>query len=701
MTNNPRFFNGLQLLKSAYARMELMRRLLLVSHFLLLAALPGAAEEGMWLFNKFPREEVKKKFGFTVTDQFLSTLQLSSVRFNNGGSGSFVSPDGLLFTNHHVGADCIYQVSSKENDYMKNGFAAASNADEKPCPSLEVNVLQKIETVTDKIKAGTTDATAPAEAARIRRANASALEKECGAATGNRCDVVTLYSGGQYDLYQYKKYTDVRLVFAPEEGIAAFGGDPDNFTYPRYCLDFTLFRAYENGKPAQVKNFLPWSKTGAKNNELIFVSGHPGRTERLATMAELEFQRDVVMPFSLDSNGRLIKKLLAFGELDPENKRIARDLLAGLQNGVKARTGFLAGLKEAELMRLKQEQESRLRKAIADDPAKQARFGKTWDEIAAAYAEYKAFYPQYTYTERAPASGSELFGIAKGLLRYQAEKAKPNGERLREWNDANLPAQEQGLFSTAPIYPLLEKLALTNFFENLVATFGPTEPFVVEILAGRTPAAAAEYYVTNSKLADVAVRKSPAAFDDPMMKVAKALDPKARELRKRFEDRVEAVTVSTASRIAQARFAIYGDKEYPDATFTLRLTYAPVKGYTNAAGKAVPWTTDFAGLYQRATGVEPFALPPSWIKAKSALKLKTPYNFVSTADTHGGNSGSPTVNTKGEIVGILFDGNIEGLPNQYLYRDTRERSVHVASQGIIESLRKVYRANAVLKELGF
>ena len=677
-----------------------MQRLTLVP-LLFLAALPGRAEEGMWLFNKFPRQEVKKRFGFTVTDQFLNTLQLASVRFNNGGSGSFISPSGLLFTNHHVGADCIYQVSSKENDYMKNGFAAGSLANEKPCPSLEVNVLQKIETVTDQIKAGTTDATAPAQAARIRRSNAAALEKQCAAATGNRCDVVTLYSGGQYDLYQYKKYTDVRLVFAPEESIAAFGGDPDNFTYPRYCLDFALFRAYENGKPAQVKHYLPWSKTGARDKELIFVSGHPGRTERLATMAELQFQRDVVMPLSLDANGRLIQKLLAFGQTDAENKRIARDLLASLQNSVKARTGFLAGLRQDDLMRLKQEQESRLRKAIADDPAKQARFGKTWDEIAAAYAEYKEFYKPYTFVERAPGAGSELFAIAKALLRYRAEKAKPNGERLREWNDANLPAQEQALYSPAPIYPALETLTLTSFFENLVATFGPAEPFVASILAGRSPAAAAADYVSRSRLADVAVRKSPAAFDDPMMQVAQALEPKARELRKRYEDRVEAVTVASASRIALARFAIYGENEYPDATFTLRLTYAAVKGYTNAAGRPVPWATNFAGLYERASGVEPFALPPSWLRAKAALKLKTPYNFVSTADTHGGNSGSPTVNAKGEIVGILFDGNLEGLPNQYLYRETRERSVHVASQGIIEALGKVYGAGSILKELGF
>ena len=352
-------------------------------------------------------------------------------------------------------------------------------------------------------------------------------------------------------------------------------------------------------------------------------------------------------------------------------------------------------------MRRKLEQETKLRKAIADDPAKQARFGKTWDEIAAAFDEYKTFYATYTYLERAPGSGSELFGRAKGLLRYKTEKAKPNGERLREWNDANLDAMEQGLFSTAPIYPALEKLTLTTFFENLVSTFGPTEPFVIQILAGRTPAAAADFYVTNSKLADVAVRKSPAAFDDPMMTIAQALDGPARAARKRYEDRVQAVTVSSASRIAQARFAIHGDGEYPDATFTLRLTYAPIKGYTNDAGVAVPWASDIAGLFARSTGIEPFALTPNWLAAKSTLKLKTPYNFVSTADTHGGNSGSPTVNTKGELIGILFDGNLEGLPNQYLYRDARGRSVHVASQGIVESLRKVYKANSVLKELGF
>jgi len=680
--------------------MGAMRRLLLLPVVVLLLTLPCAADEGMWLFNKFPRAAVKKAYGFTVTDQFLNRLQLSSVRFNNGGSGSFVSPNGLLFTNHHVGADCIYQVATKQNDYMKNGFAAASPAGEKPCPNLEVNVLLKIETVTGKIKAGTTDATPPADAARMRRSNTSALEKECSA-SGNRCQVVTLYSGGQYDLYEYKKYTDVRLVFAPEEAIAAFGGDPDNFTFPRYCLDFTFFRAYENGKPVQVKNFLPWSKTGATNGELTFTSGHPGSTDRLATYSDLEFQRDVVMPFSLESNARLIKKLLAFGELDPENKRIARDLLAGLQNSVKARTGFLGGLKDSELMRRKLEQETKLRKAIGDDDAKQARFGKTWDEIAAALDEYKAFYATYSYLERAPGSGSELFGLAKGLLRYKTEKAKPNGERLREWNDANLDAMEQGLYSAAPIYPTLEKLTLTTFFENLVTTFGPTEPFVIQILAGRAPAAAAEFYVTNSKLADVSVRKSPAAFDDPMMTVVQALEGPARNARKRYEDRVQAVTTASASRIAQARFAAYGDGEYPDATFTLRLSYAPIKGYTNAAGVAVPWASDFAGLFARATGVEPFALTPNWLAAKSTLKLKTPYNFVSTADTHGGNSGSPTVNTKGELIGILFDGNIEGLPNQYLYRDTRGRSVHVASQGIVESLRKVYKANSVLKELGY
>jgi hypothetical protein len=684
------------------------RQIIPLSLALVAAALPGFADEGMWLLNRFPKEELKKKYGITLTDQFLQNLQMSSVRFNSGGSGSFVSADGMLFTNHHVGAECIYKVSTKENDYMKNGFTAASRAEEKACPDLEVNVLLRIETVTAKVNEGITTATAPAEANKIRQANISKLESACNKATGNRCDVVTLYSGGQYDLYEYKKYTDIRLVFAPEESIAAFGGDPDNFTYPRFCLDFALFRAYENGKPVQPKNYLKWAKQGAKDGELIFVSGHPGKTDRLATVAELEFQRDVTQPYGLEILQKLADRLLAFGSTDPENKRIARDLLASVQNSFKARSGFQRGLLDPELMRLKKDAETRLRKAIADDPAKQKQFGAIWDEIEGYVKEYRAFYVEYSLLERAAGTGSELFGLARSIHRYGAEKAKPNADRLKEFTDAALPATEMAMYSTAPIYPALEEVVLTEWMKRLTEKLGADHAVVKRVLNGRTPEAAAQYYVRGTKLADVAERKkltadpaAVAASKDTMIELARMLDAHGRGLFKRFEDKVEAVQASSASRIARARFAVYGANEYPDATFTLRLTYAPVKGYTNAAGKAVPWATDFAGLYARATGQEPFALPPSWTKAKGAVKMKTPYNFVSTADTHGGNSGSPTVNTKGELVGILFDGNIEGLPNQYLYRDKMERSVHVASQGIVEALRNVYRATAILKEIGF
>jgi hypothetical protein len=684
------------------------RQIINLSLAILAAAQPGWTDEGMWLLNRFPKEELQKKYGVAITDQFLQHLQLSSVRFNSGGSGSFVSPNGLLFTNHHVGSECIYKVSTKEHDYMKDGFQARANSEEKACPDLEVNVLLRIETVTDKVKEGITAATAPAEANRIRQANISKLESACNKATGNRCDVVTLYSGGQYDIYEYKKYTDVRLVFAPEEAIAAFGGDPDNFTFPRYCLDFALFRAYENGKPVEPKHYLKWSTTGAKEGELVFVSGHPGKTDRLATVAELEFQRDVTQPYGLEILKKLGDRLLEFGATDPENKRIARDLLLTVQNSFKARTGFQRGLTDPELMRMKKDAENRLRKAIGDDPEKQKKFGAIWDEIAAYVDEYRKFYVEYSLLERAPATGSELFGLARNIVRYVAEKPKPNAERLREFTDAALPATEMAMYSTAPVYPALEEVVLAEWMKRLVEKLGADQPMVKKILAGRTPEAAAQYYVRGSKLADVAERKkltaSPGALagsKDTMIELARLMDANGRALHKRFQDKVEAVQTSSASRTAQARFAVYGANEYPDATFTLRLTYAAVKGYTNAEGKKVPWATDFAGLYARATGTDPYVLPPSWIKARKALRLQTAFNFVSTADTHGGNSGSPTVNAKGELVGILFDGNIEGLPNQYVYREKMERSVHVASQGIVESLRKVYGATGILKEIGF
>lgn len=670
------------------------------------AVSPLLAEEGMWLFSKFPKQEVKAKYGFTVTDSFLENLQAASVRFSNGGSGSFVSGNGLLFTNHHVAADCIFKVSSKQNDFMKNGFLAKSLGEERPCPDLEVNVLVAASTVTDKVNAGTSEAMPAAEANRTRLANIAKIEQECTDRTGRRCQVTTLYSGGQYELYEYKKYNDVRLVMAPEEAVAAFGGDPDNFTYPRFCLDFTLLRAYEQGKPARPKNFLRFSPKGVQKDELIFVSGHPGSTQRLATVAALEFQRDLGQGLLLEQYSAIIRELLALGQKDPESKRQARDLLAQLQNSVKARTGFLTGLREEELMRTKREAEAKLRKAIADDPTKQAKYGKTWDEVADAYAKYREIYVQVMLLERTAAVGSESFKLARDLIRYAAETKLPNAQRLREWTDAGLDQQKESLTSPAPIYDAVEVVALEQYFLFLQKMLPGQKALLDEILQGRTARQTAEALVKATQLKSLPLRKAMvenpsliANDNDPMLQLARLLDAPARAVRKQYEDTVEATIVRSASRVAAARYAVYGDKEYPDATFTLRLTYAPVSGYTNRQGQPVNWSTDFAGLYARATGKEPFALPERWVTAQKKLKAKTPFNFVSTADTHGGNSGSPTVNRKGEVVGILFDGNLESLPNQYLYRDRDERSVHLSSQAVLESLRAIYGATELVNEL--
>lgn len=661
----------------------------------------------MWLFNQPPREAIKKKYAFDLTDKFLEHMRRASVRFNNGGSGSFISSEGLLFTNHHVGADCIAKLSSAQHDYMNNGFYATAPSEEHSCPDLEVNVLLKIEDVTAKVNQGVKTGAASAAANEARKANMSRIEAACNKETGNRCDVVTLFSGGQYNLYQYKKYTDVRLVFAPELGIAAFGGDPDNFTYPRYCLDFALFRAYENGQPVKPIDYMSWSREGAKDGELVFVPGNPGSTGRLATVAELQFDRDVSYPLIYRRLDSLIKALLAFSEQSAENKRLAYDNLFSQQNSYKAFTGFLRGLRDGSLTNRKKDDEQTLRAQIGKDPKTRAEYGKVWDEVAAAYKEFATFYKQYWLIERAAPRASELARIARDIVRLSEERTKPGDKRLREYTDTALPSLEQELYSTAPIYPAMEIAVLANTFEFMQQELGTGDATVKAVLQGRTPGEAAKFYVNNSKLQDVNLRKQLAASadlvkrsNDGMIQLARILDTPARKLRKQYEDRVEAVEKESSAKIAQARFAVHGASEYPDATFTLRLAYGDVKGYKNDAGQLVPWTTRFDGLYKRAKNEDPYILPKRWVTAKSALKLDTPFDFVSTADTHGGNSGSPTLNTKGEIVGILFDGNIEGLPNRFIFTDRQARSVHVASQGIVEALRSVYKASRILKELG-
>ena len=665
------------------------------------------ADEGMWLLSAFPKAEIQKRHGVQVTDEFLRHMQMSAVRFNNGGTGSFVSPQGLLFTNHHVGADCIQKLSAAGQDYMKNGFVARTPAEERSCPDLEINVLASIEDVTAKVKAAEGATANPIEANRLRKAGMSSIEKACSDATGMRCDIVTLFSGAQYHLYKHKKYTDIRLVLAPEFDIAFFGGDPENFTYPRYNLDITFFRAYENGQPAKVADYFKWSKTGAKEGELVFVPGNPGSTGRLQTVTELEFQRDVSFTLNLRRLESIISALQTYMKEGDEQQRVGNENLFGQQNSFKAISGFNRGLNDPKLMAKKRAAEQDLRKRIAADAAQREKFGKLWDELATSYGNYRTYYARYALLESGATRGSSLLSLARGIVRYAAQTRKPNADRLREYVETALPAREQAMYSPAPITPSMEIAVLADYFAFLAKELGAKDPVVVQILDGKSPRQAAESYVNSSKITDVAERKrlaaDPAAIaasTDGMIRLARIIDAPALEVRKKYEDGVESVVTRAAAQIAQARFDLSGGSEYPDATFTMRVAFGPVKGYKNAQGKNVPWTTTIAGLWPKATGKEPYVIPPTWLKAKAKLNPSTPFNFVSTADTHGGNSGSATLNPKGEIVGILFDGNIEGLPNRFVYTDEQARSVHVASQSIAEALKFIYTADNLLKELG-
>ena len=684
-----------------------MRTKALLFGLILAFAVPlTLADEGMWLYNAFPKDRVKAQYGFLPTQGWLDHVRLSSVRFNNGGSGSFVSADGLTFTNHHVGADCIQKLSKEGTDYMKTGFYAKTQAEEAKCPDLELNVLVGIDDVTPKVKAAVAAGMSTAEGGQAQRAAMSAIEKDCTTSTGLRCDVVTLYSGEIYNLYKYRKYTDVRLVFSPEFEIAFFGGDPDNFTFPRYDLDITFFRIYENDKPVHLEHYLQWSKGGVTDGELIFVSGHPGNTERLKTVAQMQFLRDVDYPSRLASYKRRIDLLKKFSAESPENERIAQEDIFGLENSQKAITGYLEGIRDQTAMSAKNLAEREQEKQYEE---KNPGAPNPWKEIASAVKVERDIYNQLTYVERARGFYSNLATIARNLVRVAAEKSKPNGDRLREYRDSALPSLEQRLFSTAPVYKNLETVTLAGSFAQLQEALGADDPAVKVALNGKSPEEAAKDLIGGTRLEDVAVRKrlyegGQAAIEastDPLIVLMRNVDPLARAVRKRYDDDVDAVERREGALIAKARFAQSGFNQPPDATFTLRLSYGAVKGYMEN-GKKISYFTTLGGAYEHAAehgSKLPYELPESWLKAKSKLNLATPFNYVSTADIIGGNSGSPTVNKAGEVVGIIFDGNIQSLANDFFYDDVQQRAVHVDSRGIIEALRKIYGADALANEL--
>ncbi len=684
-----------------------MKRVLLITGvlFSLFATCLSYADEGMWLYNAFPKEKVQAKYGFAPTQQWLDHVRLSSVRFNNGGSGSFVSADGLTFTNHHVGAECIQQLSTGGRDYMKTGFYAKTRAEEAKCPNLELNQLVEIEDVTARVQAAAKPDMSAADAGQAQRAAMSTIEQDCAKSTGLRCDVVTLYSGQIYNLYKYKKYTDVRLVFAPEFEAAFFGGDPDNFTYPRYDLDITFFRVYENDKPAHLDHYLHWSRTGVPENELIFVSGHPGSTGRLRTMAQLEYLRDVDYPSRLETYKHRINLLKNFSSQSGENARIAKEDLFSYENAQKAFVGYLSGLQDKEIMARKQAEEDKLR---ADYKAKKSSAPDPWQEIANAMKVQRDMYVPLTYVERLRGFNS-LARIARNLVRVTEEKTKPNEKRLREFRDSNLPSMEQDLFSTAPIYKSLETVTLADSLAQMQDALGRDNPVVQKVLSGKTPDEAAKELIGNTKLDDVAFRKqlyqggaaTVQASNDPLIMMMRAIDPDARAIRKQYDDQVDSVERRDGGAIAKARFAESGFTQPPDATFTLRLSYGAVKGYTEN-GKQIPYFTNIGGAFQHAAehgNKDPYQLPESWMKMRPKLNLSTPLNYVSTADIIGGNSGSPTVNKAGEVVGIIFDGNIQSLVWNFVYDDRMARAIHVDSRGIQEALRNIYGADALAQEL--
>ncbi|MGB9435244.1 MAG: S46 family peptidase [Candidatus Acidiferrum sp.] len=675
----------------------------LLAAALLCPAIP--ADEGMWTFDNPPLKLLKEKYEFTPTQQWLDHLRLSSVRLNDGGSGSFVSPHGLLLTNHHVALGQLQKNSSAEHDYVRDGFYAATPQEEMKSPDLEVNVLVATENVTDRVNAAVKSAKNTEEEFAKRKAVIADIERESTEKTGLRSDVVTLYAGGEYWLYRYKKYTDVRLVFAVEQQTAFYGGDPDNFTYPRYDLDMALFRVYENGRPIDSKDYLKWNPKGAGDGELVFVSGNPGGTERLVTYAYLVSLRDDTLSYIIESLKNRIAVLKEYSARGPEQSRQATTLIFGLENSRKAFEGRRDGLQDKNLMEKKRKEDEEFRGKVNANREWKKDFASAWTMEEEALQKERPRIKQQFFRS----TDSQLSALAIQIVTYIAEIKKPDGERLPGFHDSQLDSLKQRLFSPAPIYPEMEIARMTGALELDLKELGPDDAFLKAVLAGRTPKDAANQLITGTKVADPAFRKSlieggQAAVDastDPMIVMARRADPIRREQIKWFEDNVQSVSQRAGELLGKARFAVYGKDTYPDATFTLRLSYGQVLGYP-MNGTDAPYKTTFYGLYDRAASFDykvPFDLPKRYVDGKDKLDLTTPFNFVTTNDIIGGNSGSPVVDRNGDIVGLIFDGNIESLVGDFVYDSHQNRAVAVHTGGMTEALKKLYGAQKLVDEL--
>jgi hypothetical protein len=674
----------------------------------------AVAEEGMWTFDRFPSAAVKAKYGFAPDAQWLEHVRLASARTRECSAG-FVSPNGLVVTNHHCAADCAEDLSTAGKDLVKDGFVAKRQEDELRCPGEHVDQLVEITDVTDRIGKATHGKTGDALAAALR-GETGAIEKACQVDAKTRCQVVSLYRGGLYHLYRYRRWTDVRLVFISEDAISNFGGDLDNYEFPRWALDVAFFRVYEDGKPAPTPEYFRWSKTGANDGDLVFMSGNPGKTLRLLTMAQLRYQRDVVIP---EWGLRLSEArgyLLGFRQRGPEQARIALNALQSVENNLKRAKGQWRVLSDPKFMADRERAEKTLRARVNGDPRQRDRV-KAWDEIERATNDYLAFRSELRYLEDqgelgSPTAGkpsgfdSRLFVAARVLVRGRTERKLPSAERLREYQEASLPGITSELFSTAPVHAELETATLGWSLGKMREELRPEHPVVQKLLSRETPDELAARVVGGTKLGDPAVRKrlweDEAALDaalktDPMLQLAAEVDEPARAVRKRFEA-LDATLKRNGELIARARFDLLGTSVYPDATFTPRLSFGTVRGY-QLPGRAIPWRTELAGLWTRATARPPFELPPLWLAARGKLPDSLSYNVVGTPDSVGGNSGSPIVDRKGELVALNFDQNSYGTATPFGYDETRRRAVFVHSELILRALETVYGAQRIVDEI--
>jgi Peptidase S46 len=668
-------------------------------------AAPALADEGMWTYDNFPTTKMQAAYGWAPDAAWLERARLGSIRLTLGCSASLVSSDGLAMTNHHCARECVSDLADAQHDYIANGFYAATRADEKKCPAMEANQLVKISDVTQQVEAATAGKSDRAfhEAERAMKAQ---IESHCGTAADVRCQVVTLYEGGVYDLYKYKRYQDVRVVFAPEEDAAFFGGDPDNFTFPRFDLDTAFVRIYENGKPLHTDTYLRFATKGVKQGDIAFTSGNPGSTERDDTLAELVFQRDAAQPFVLAMFSELRGILTEFATKGPEQARTSKTQLFSVENSLKAYKGRQLALVQGPIIADKARAEADFRRRVAADPNLAASYGGAWDAVAAAVAHQRNIFVRTALLERWPLWVSELLGHTVALNRYAVEVGKPDGQRLEEYTDANFPALRQQIISPAPIHVELEKTMLTWWLTKVREYLGTTDPDVRALLGKQSPEEIANTLVDGTKLGETSLRaqllaggaSAIDAYHDPLIDFARVLDAPARTVRADHENTVKAVKTKNAALIAKARFALEGRSTYPDATFTLRLSYGAVSGYQED-GRSVAPTTNFAGAYAHATGRDPFKLPDSWLTAEKAVDPNAQLNFVASDDIIGGNSGSPVIGRSGEVIGLIFDGNIQSLGGDFGYDGTLNRAVAVDVTGITEALKHIYHADRLVKEL--